>query len=241
MNTSKTLLQVGGIESVVFYKPVKNLHLNVLPPFGKVRVTAPQNMTDDAVRAFLASRISWIKKMQKQFNEQDRQSKRKYVSGESHYLFGRMYKLDVVIGNLPAVKIKNKKTIVLTVRPKSNLNEKEVLIRNWYKNRLDEYLKIAVPKWEKMVGVKSNEWKIRRMKTRWGSCNHGMRKIQFNLELAKKSEKSIDYVVLHELIHIKERTHNDIFIKYMDQYMRNWKSIRDELNSSQLGYIDWSC
>lgn len=241
MNTRRTLLQVGGIESVVFYKSVKNLHLNVLPPLGNVRVTAPQNMNDDAVRAFLASRISWIKKMQKQFKDQDRQTKRKYVSGESHYLFGRMYKLDVVIGDLPGLRIKNKKAIVLTISAKSDLKEKEIIIKNWYKNLLDEYLKKAVPKWEKMVGVKSNEWKIRRMKTRWGSCNQNAKKIQFNLELAKKPEKCIDYVILHELVHLRERTHNNNFAKHMDKYMKNWKSIRDELNSSQLGYIDWSC
>jgi predicted metal-dependent hydrolase len=173
MSTNQSLLQVGGIEAVVLYKPVKNLHLNVLPPVGKVRVTAPQNMNDDAIRTFLATRIIWIKKMQSKFRNQARQTPREYVSGETHYFFGNKYKLEVMeINGSPNVSIKGKSKILLSIRPKTDILKREQIMHNWYRNALREVLNKSVVKWESKIGVNPSDLGIRRMKTRWGTCTN---------------------------------------------------------------------
>lgn len=240
MSTNQSLLQVGGIEAVVLYKPVKNLHLNVLPPVGKVRVTAPQNMNDDAIRTFLATRISWIKKMQAKFKGQERQTPREYVSGETYYFFGKKYKLEVLeTDTVPSVEIKGKTKILLTVRPKTNILKREEIMQNWYRNELYKFLEKAINKWEKKIGVKVNSWSIRRMKTRWGTCNHKKKNIWLNLELTKKPESCIEYVILHELLHLIEEKHSDKFTALLNKYMPKWKSEKEELNRLILSHEEW--
>lgn len=240
MSTNQSLLQVGGVEAVVLYKPVKNLHLNVLPPVGKVRVTAPQNMNDDAIRTFLATRISWIKKMQAKFKGQERQTPREYVSGETYYFFGKKYRLEVSESDEPPhVEIKGKTKIILSIRPKANVSKREEIMQDWYRNELRTFLEKAIDKWEKKIGVKTDSWGIRRMKTRWGSCNHKKRSIWLNLELAKKSESCIEYVVLHELLHLIERKHNEKFTALLSKYMPKWKSEKEELNMFILSHEEW--
>lgn len=240
MSIRQSLLQVGGIKVVVLYKPVKNLHLNVLPPVGKVRVTAPQNMNDDVVCTFLATRLTWIKKMKTKFKEQERQAPREYVSGETHYLFGRKYRLEVLeIDATPNVKIKGKTKLLLTIRPKTNTLKREAIIQNWYRNELRKFLEKAIDKWEKEINVKVSNWNIRRMKTRWGSCNYKKKNIWLNLELVKKPESCIEYVVLHELLHLIEKKHNEKFIALLDKYMPKWKSEKEELNRLILAHEEW--
>lgn len=240
MSTNQSLLQVGGIEAVVLYRPVKNLHLNVLPPAGKVRVTAPQNMNDDAIRTFLATRISWIKKMQTKFKGQERQTPREYVSGETYYFFGKKYKLEVLeTDTTPNVEIKGKIKIFLTVRPKTSVLRREEVMQDWYRNELHKFLEIAITKWERKIGVEVNDWSIRRMKTRWGTCNHKKKNILFNLELAKKPESCIEYVVLHELLHLVEEKHSEKFTALLSKYMPKWKSEKEELNRLILSYEEW--
>jgi len=240
MSTSQSLLRVGGIEAVVLYKPVKNLHLNVLPPLGKVRVTAPQNMNDDAIRTFLATRISWIKKMQAKFKGQERQSPREYVSGETYYFFGKKYKLEVLETETTSnVEIKGKTKILLIIRPKANVLKREEIMQSWYRNELRKFLEKAINKWEKKIGVKACSYGIRRMKTRWGTCNHKKKNILFNLELAKKPERCIEYVVLHELLHLIEEKHSDKFIALLNKYMPKWKNEKEELNRLILAHEEW--
>jgi len=240
MSTNQSLLQVGGIEAVVLYKPVKNLHLNVLPPVGKVRVTAPQNMNDDAIRTFLATRISWIKKMQAKFKGQERQTPREYVSGETYYFFGKKYKLEVLkTETIPSVEIKGKAKILLTIRTKTNVLKREEIMQSWYRNELRKFLEKVIDKWEKKIGVKTNDWGIRRMKTRWGTCNHKKKNIWLNLELVKKPESCIEYVVLHELLHLIEEKHSEKFTALLNKYMPKWKSEKEELNRLILSYDEW--
>lgn len=240
MSTNQSLLQVGGIEAVVLYKPVKNLHLNVLPPVGKVRVTAPLNMNDDAIRTFLATRISWIKKMQAKFKGQERQTPREYVSGETYYYFGKKYKLEVIeTETTPIVEIKGKTKILLSIRPKTTVLKREEIMQNWYRDELRKFLDKAIDKWEKKIGVKTDRWGIRRMKTRWGTCNHKQNNIWLNLELAKKPESCIEYVVLHELLHLIEEKHSEIFTVLLNKYMPKWKSEKEELNRLILSHEEW--
>ncbi len=240
MSTNQSLIKVGGIEAVVLYKPVKNLHLNVLPPAGKVRVTAPQNMNDDAIRIFLATRISWIKKMQANFKGQERQTPREYVGGETHYIFGNKYKLEIVeIEGTPSVSIKGKSKILLSIRPKTDILKREQIMQDWYRIELREVLNKSVAKWESKIGVKVNDWGIRRMKTRWGTCNHKQKTIWFNLELSKKPLSCTEYVIVHELLHLIEEKHSEKFVKLLAQYLPKWKSEKEELNSAILSYEEW--
>lgn len=240
MSTNQSLMVVGEIEVVVLYKPVKNLHLNVLPPGGKVRVTAPQNMSEDAVRTFIATRIPWIKKMQAGFKGQERQTPREYVSGETHYFFGNKYRLEVVESDtLPTVALKGKTKLLLTIRPKTNVQKREAVISEWYRGELNKYLNIAVKKWEEKIGVKSNTWGIRKMKTRWGSCNHNKKMLWFNLELVKKPLHCIDYVIVHELLHLIEDKHNDNFYNLLEIFFPKWRSEKEELNRLILTHEHW--
>jgi predicted metal-dependent hydrolase len=240
MSTNQSLFKVGGIGVVVLHKNVKNLHLNVLPPVGKVRVSAPLGMGDDAIRTFLATRISWIKKQQVKFRGQERQTPREYTSGESHYYLGNRYRLEVVYTNEKlSVAIKNKKKLVLSVRPKSNLLKRERVVQDWYREELKNTLKPLIDKWQKKIGVNTNYWGIRRMKTRWGTCDEKTKRLWFNLELIKKPESCIQYVVVHELIHLIERKHNDKFVGLIGKYLPKWRSEKDELNQLILSYTKW--
>jgi len=240
MSTNQSLLQVGGVEAIVLYKPVKNLHLNILPPTGRVRVTAPQNMNDDAIRTFLATRISWIKKMQSKFVRQERQTPREYASGESHYLFGSRYRLEIIEhDSRPKIEIKGKNKIVFYVKPETKTLKREKIMQEWYRDKLREYLDKTLPKWEKKIGTKAKFWGIRRMKTRWGTCNHKDKNVWFNLELAKIPEHCINYVIAHELIHLVEEKHSSRFTKLMDTYLPKWKNTKEELNQLILAHEDW--
>jgi len=236
-------MTIRGIEVLVLRKKIKNLHLNVLPPNGVVRVSVPLNMNDDAIHTFLATRLSWIKKQQAKFKGQERQTIRKFVSGESHYFLGKRYLLEVQYTDSkpkePKVEIVNKKKIVLKVKPGSDSKKREQVLQNWYRKRLREILTPMIKNWQKIIGVKVNFWGIRQMKTKWGSCNEKTKRIWFNLELIKKPEYCIEYVVVHELAHLLERTHNDRFVQLMDKHLPKWRSTKDELNRLILAYEEW--
>lgn len=236
-------MTIRGIEVLVLRKKIKNLHLNVLPPNGAVRVSAPLNMNDDAIHTFLATRLSWIKKQQAKFKGQERQTIRKFVSGESHYFLGKRYLLEVQYVDSkpkePKVEIVNKKKIVLKVKPGSDSKKRGQVLQNWYRKKLIETLTPMIKEWQKKIGVEVNFWGIRQMKTMWGSCNEKTKRIWFNLELIKKPEYCIEYVVVHELVHLLERTHTDRFVQLMDKYLPKWRSTKDELNRLILAYEEW--
>src|SRR5574337_1683058 len=226
MNTN-SYLQLGSIEVLVVRKPIKNLHLSVLPPTGRVRVTAPENMKDDAVRTFISTRLPWIKRQQRKFAGQERQTKRNYVSGESHYFFGKRYRLELLYKpEAPSIILKSKNRIILQVRPKSSAAKRRDVITEWYREQLYPVAEDLITKWQNKIGVKVSGWNIKQMKTRWGTCNHKTAHVLINLELAKKPIPCIEYVVVHELLHIMEKKHDERFVALMTKCLPKWRSTK---------------
>ena len=240
MSTNSCMLQVGNIEALVVRKPIKNLHLAVLPPAGKVRVSAPLAMKDDAIRTLLATRIGWIKKQQEKFRTQERQTPREYVSGESHFYWGKRYRLEVAYDEKPlGVNLQGKEKIVLSVRPNSDHNKREQVMMDWHRRELRTVANGLIEQWQKAIGVSLKEWGIKRMKTRWGTCNQKAGRIWLNLELAKKPEHCLEFIIVHEMTHLLERSHNDRFKAHLDRFMPRWRQYKEELNRSVLSYERW--
>lgn len=233
-------LIINGLEVDVVRKDIKNLHLAVYPPDGRVRVAVPLLIEDEAVRLAVISRLSWIKRQQRKFRAQERQSEREYVTGESHYFLGKRYLLKVVYEDaIPKVTIPNNTTINLYVRPKASLIQREYILHEWYRNQLKELIPPIIEKWEDKMGVTIADWRVKRMKTKWGSCNIEVKRIWLNLELVKKPNHCLEYIIVHELVHLLERHHNDRFIAYMNKFLPSWRFLRDELNREPLANHDW--
>lgn len=222
-------------------KNIKNLHLAVYPPDGMVRVSVPRHITNDNVRLAVVSKLSWIRKQQAKFASQPRQSKREMVSGESHYLFGKRYLLEVVErhGRHEIIE-KNNNTLILYVNPGTTEANRRLVLNEWYRNQLKQRIPGLLKKWQPVVGKAAREWGVKRMKTRWGTCNPRAQRIWLNLELAKKPQECLEYVLVHELAHLIERHHNDNFKKLMDNFMPKWRMYRDLLNRAPLSHEDWS-
>jgi len=238
--STNSYLQLGSIEVLIVRKPVKNLHLSILPPAGRVRVTSPEKMKDDAIRTLLATRLPWIKKQQSKFAGQERQTKRDYVSGESHYFLGKRYRLELLYKpEAPSVVLKGKNKIILQVRPKSSIAKRREVMTEWYREQLHPVVEELITKWQKKIGVKTGSWSIKQMKTRWGTCNHKTARVLINLELAKKPIACIEYVVVHELLHIIEKKHDERFVALMTKYLPKWRSTKEELNRFILSHEEW--
>ncbi len=233
-------IEVHGLLVDVVRKDIKNLHLAVYPPHGKIRVAVPLRLDDEAVRLAVISRLGWIKRQQAKFKEQERQTQREYVSGESHYFQGARYRLNIIFQDAPGkVAIRNKQFIDLYVRPTSTTEQRQRVMAAWYRAYLKETLPSLVAQWEKVMGIKVTEWAIKQMKTKWGTCNIEAGRIWLNLELAKKSPRCLEYIVVHEMVHLLERLHNDRFRTLISQYLPQWLLIRDELNREPLAHEDW--
>ena len=203
-------------------------------------MSAPLRLDNEAIRLAVISRLGWIRRKQVQFERQERQSAREFVTGESHYFEGRRYRLEVVEQDSPpAVVLLNNKTIVLSVRPGAGRDKREETLYRWYRSRLRERLPALVAEWERKIGVQVNEVRTRKMKTRWGTCNSRARRIWLNVELMKKPASCLEYVVVHELVHLLERKHNNRFRKLMDKHMPQWRRYRDELNRAPLAQGNW--
>jgi len=233
-------ITVNGLIVDVVRKDIKNLHLAVYPPNGRVRVSVPLRVDDEAVRLAVISRMVWIKRHQAKFEGQERQSAREYVSGESHYFQGRRYLLNVVYHDAPPkVIIRNKTTLDLFARTGSDMTKRERVLVEWYRQQLKDMIPPLVAKWEAIMGVKVAEWGVKRMKTRWGSCNIRAQRIWVNLTLIKKPVHCLEYIIVHEMTHLLERLHNDRFTEHMDKFMPQWRFYREELNKAPLGYAAW--
>lgn len=241
MSNSSSYLQLGSIEVLVVYKPIKNLHLTILPPDGRVRVSAPENMNENTIRTMLAVKLPWIKQQQKKFRAQERQTKREYLSGETVYFLGRKYKLELIYKDeAPKVFIKGKTKIILQTRPNATVDKKAEVFNDWLRQELKPIITELVTVWKKKLKVQVKSWQIKEMKTKWGTCNNINKTILFNLELAKKPIACIEYVVVHELTHLIERTHNEHFINVLDTNLPKWRSIKDDLNRFILSYQNWN-
>lgn len=231
---------VNDIVVDIVRKDIKNLHLGVYPPHGRVRVAVPLYVEDDAVRLAVISKLAWIRRQQQQFQAQERQTERQYISGESHYFQGQRYLLNVEYRDeTPSVKIRNKKILELIVRPNSTVEQRGRVLLEWYRQHLKQQTAPLIEKWQPIIGVEINEWRIKQMKTKWGSCNIEARRIWLNLELAKKPVQCLEYIIVHELVHLLERHHNERFIQFMDSFLPNWRMLRDELNREPLAYETW--
>lgn len=240
MTTDPLQIDVRGIAVEVVRKRIKHLYVGVYPPGGRVRVSAPLRVDKDTIRAAVVSRLGWIRRKQAQFERQDRHSEREYVAGESHYFEGRRYRLEVVEQNSPAaVLLLNNSRLTLRVRPGADRSQREAALERWYRAQLRERLPALVDKWQQQVGVTVDEVRIKKMKTRWGSCNIRARRIWLNLELIKKPPSCLEYVIVHELVHLLERRHNNRFRGLMDKYMPRWRHHRDALNQSSLAHAGW--
>ena len=233
-------IDIGGISVEVVRKDIKNLHVGVYPPGGRVRVAAPLRLDDDAVRLAVISRMGWIRRKQAEFEQQDRQSQREFVTGERHYFRGRRYRLKVIEHDgRPGVQVLNNATLGLRIRPGDNRDAREAILHRWYRRQLRDQLPPLLAKWEGKIGVKVAEVRIKKMKTRWGSCNVEDRRIWVNLELAKKPAVCLAYILVHEMVHLIEPSHNDRFRDLMDTFMPQWHLHRDVLNRAPLAHEDW--
>lgn len=233
-------MEINGITVEIVRKDIKNLHIGVYPPGGRVRVAAPLRLGDEAIRLAVVSRLGWIRRQQKSFAEQQRQSQREMVSGESHYFQGRRYRLAVVEHEGPStVRFRNSSTLELLVRSGADRKRREDVLNRWYRQRLREQIPALIAKWEPKLGVSVAAWGIKRMKTRWGTCNPDAGRIWLNLELAKKSLHCLEYILVHEMVHLLERKHNDRFMELMDRVMPQWRMYRAELNRAPLAHERW--
>ncbi|MEX0932907.1 MAG: SprT family zinc-dependent metalloprotease [Candidatus Pacearchaeota archaeon] len=233
-------MQICGLQVQTVKKNIKNMHLGVYPPQGRIRVAAPKKMNDESIRLFIISKIPWIKKQKAKFERQKRQTKREFISGESHYFLGNRYRLNVIdTENKPRVEIKKKTHIDLYVKPNMSREQKEKMLESFYRAELKKQIPELIERWEKNSGVKVNEVIIKKMKTKWGTCNAEDKRIWLNLELAKNPLRCLEYVLLHEMIHFKEKNHTDKFFNLMDSHLPQWPQLRDELNNSVLGFFPW--
>lgn len=234
-------LKIADVQIEIVKKNIKNLHLSVHPPYGRVRIAAPKTMSDEAIRVFAICKLSWIKKQRLKFQNQDRQSEREFVSGESHYFLGRRYLLNVIYtSKKQRVELIKNNQIDLYVRENSTTEQREKVMSEWYRSFLKEQIPVIISKWEKEIGVKVNSWGVKLMKTKWGTCNIEAKRIWLNLELAKKSPRCLEYIIVHEMIHLLERNHNDRFHAHMDMFMPNWKEIKAELNGMVFENSNWT-
>jgi len=222
---------ISDIEIEVIKKNIKNMHLSVLPPAGRVRISAPVDTYDEAIKLFAIKKIGWVKKQIEKFENQLRQTEREYISGESHYVWGRRYKLEISHTKM-ANKVETKGgKIVLRVRETSTPQQRERIMLEWYRTELKAKLPPLHKKWEEIIGVKANAVSVKNMLTKWGTCNVKDKRIWVNLQLAKKPVECLEYIVVHELVHLLEKNHTPAFIGHIDKFLPGWRVTKDELNS----------
>lgn len=239
MTTKTKQIEVSGITVEVVHKAIKNLHIGVYPPDGRVRVAAPSRMSMEAIRLAVIGKLGWIRKHQQRFASQERQSPREYVTGETHYYQGKRYRLNILLKvGRPSVCLRHG-TLELHVSPDHGSDYREAMLYNWYRRQMKEQMPELLAKWEQIIGVQVSEYGIKRMKTRWGTCNPSAKRIWLNLELIKKPVHCLEYIIVHELVHLLEKHHNDRFKGLMDQYLPLWRQYREELNRQPLGHEGW--
>ena len=233
-------IQLGDMTVAVVRKDIKNVHLSVHPPTGRVTIAAPAHMGLDTIRVFAITKLAWIRKQQDKLQQQEREAPREFLDRESHYVWGKRYLLKVIeIDQAPAIELKHSK-MLLHVRPDTGQTKCQTIVDEWYRQQLRLAAMPLITKWEARLGVKVERVFVQRMKTKWGSCNHHARTIRLNTDLAKKPLECLEYLVVHELVHILEPTHNARFVALMNQYMPKWSSLQDALNRLPVRHEHWS-
>lgn len=240
MSIKTQQIMLGDTCVDVVQKDIKNIHLSVHPPTGRVRISAPLRMDLDTIRVFAISKTSWIKKQQERLNRQERETPRDYITRESHYYLGKRYLLKVIEENAPAKVIAKHETIEMYIRPGTETEKRQVILEAWYRRKLKEILPEMIAKWEKKMRVDVDQFCIKKMRTRWGTCNIQAKRVWLNLELAKKPMHCLEYILVHEMTHLLERRHDDRFIAYMDKYIPNWRAYKEELNRFPISHVEWN-
>jgi predicted metal-dependent hydrolase len=231
-------ITISGIEIKIVKKRIKNMYIRVFPPNGIVQISAPADYDDETIRMFALSKIGWIKRQIKSFENQPRQTKRQYVSGENIYLWGKRYRLDMIFSSSKNdVKVTGER-IKLHVRPQSTIQQRENIVNEWYRKLLKTEISGLIEKYQKIIGVTASEWRVKNMRTKWGTCNTDKQKIWINLQLAKKSRDCLDYVIVHELVHLIEKNHTEKFTQYMNQFYPEWRVAREKLNNEVLDFME---
>ena len=234
-----TQLNLGGISVDVVFKDIKNVHLSVHPPTGRVRISAPERMNLDAIRIFAISKLGWIKRQQITLRGQERETPREYLDRESHYLWGKRYLLHVLeMDAAPGVQLDHGK-MLLRVRPRASEDKKQEIVAQFYREQIRAAIPALIARWASVMGVTVDRFYVQQMKTKWGSCNPRARAIRLNTELAKKPKHCLEYIVVHEMAHFLVRHHNDRFTALMDKFMPQWRHYREELNRFPLGHETW--
>jgi hypothetical protein len=232
-------IDLGGTPVEVTFKNIKNVHLSVYPPTGRVRISAPARMSLDTIRVFAISKLGWIKQQQRKLREQERETPREYLNLESHYLWGRRYLLRVIEGDqTPSVEIQHSR-LLLHVRPETTEEKKQEIVAQWYRNQMRVAIPSLIDSWTPVIGVTVQGFYVQQMKTKWGSCNPRAGTIRLNTELAKKPKECLEYIVVHEMAHVLEPTHNARFIALMDGFIPNWRLRRDQLNRLPVRHEEW--
>ena len=231
MAASSSELTIGSLALTLHRKAIKNLHISVLPPDGRIRVSAPENMTETAIRMAVIKRIPWIKKQKQSFIEQPRQSARQMVNGESHYVWGQRYRLEVVEQyGRHSINLKGLHKLVLTVSPNTTSENRKKVLDAFYRAELKQRITDLLEKWLPRLGVTLCDWRVQQMKTKWGSCHVQNKRILLNLELAKKPPECLEYIVVHELVHLLERKHSERFKALLDTFYPSWREVKARLN-----------
>lgn len=236
-----TKINLGDIELDVVQKDIQNIHLSVHPPTGRVTVSAPLHLKPDTIRVFALSKLGWIKKQQKKFREQERETPREMFDRESHFVWGKRYLMKLIEEKGPPGITISPSWLQLHAKPGSEPEHRRKILEDWYRERIKERIQEIVTEWELKIGVKVERIFVQRMKTKWGSCNAKAKSIRINLELAKKPPECLEYIVVHEMVHILEPTHNKRFMALMDNFMPNWKDYREQLNRLPVGHEEWEC
>jgi predicted metal-dependent hydrolase len=234
-----TRIQLGTIEADVVLKDIKNIHLSVHPPVGRVSISAPRRMSLDTIRVFAISKLAWIKQQQRKIREQEREPPREYLERESHYVWGKRYLLSLIERDEPPSVGLHHNKLVVQIRPDTDTAKRQAILDAWYREQLRQALPALIAKWEPQMGVKVARFFVQRMKTRWGSCNHQARNIRLNTDLAKKPRECLEYITIHEMVHLLEPTHNARFVSLMDRFAPSWRMQRQVLNRLPVRHEDW--
>ncbi len=236
----RTNIKLGEISVEVVKKDIKNIHLSVYPPAGRVRISAPRRMNLETIRVFAISKLGWIRHQQEKLRGQPRETPREYLNRESHYVWGKRYLLQITENeSAPAVELKHNK-IILRVRPGTSEEKKEAIVDEWYRTQLKKAVPSLIAKWEPLMGAKVERFFVQKMKTKWGSCNPSAKSIRLNAELSKKPPECLEYILVHEMVHLFVRRHDDRFMSLMDRYMSNWRLVRQTLNEAPLSHTNWA-
>ena len=233
------VLDLGDVSVDVIKKDIKNIHLSVYPPTGRVRISAPQRLSTASIRAFAIGKLGWIRQHQQKIQAQPREAPREYLDRESHYVWGKRHMLLLEEADIPPeIMVKHNK-LVMRVRPGTGPEKREALLDAWYREQVKAAVPVLVRKWERVLGVEVARTHVQRMKTKWGGCSPARRTLRLNSELAKKPPHCLEYIVVHELVHLLDHTHGERFIALMDQHLPTWRERRRALNTLPVRYEKW--